>query len=120
MIKTAPINAVFGAYFGMLMQAWWLDGLQSCGEPKVFWLVKLLGRGVVAIVVAGPFYALWYIGAPSNEWFLDSLMWFVPFFSCFFLLFSVVDVLCLKCKLYDSRNSGLDNEQSTILYGGYT
>jgi hypothetical protein len=107
-IKTGAINTLFGAYFGMHLQMWWLDGLKLYQNPKRRWQLKMAARFFVAGVCFGPFYALAWIPLIQGNEFANALLWFIPLFSTFFILFSVPDYFCFKLGLYDKANIGLE------------
>jgi len=93
---TGYANATFGAYFGMHLQAWLLDGLTQQSSPKTYWPLKMVGRAVFSVSLSIPFYALTLIRPSPDDPVLNFILWMVPLLGSFFVLFSICDFICLK------------------------
>ena len=72
----------------------------------------MAGRFVVAGLCFGPFYALSFIPLIQGNQFANGLLWFIPLFATFFILFSVPDYLCHKLGLYDTVSEALVTDLS--------
>lgn len=114
-VKTSTVNGVFGAYFGMHLQSRYLDGLSHCKDPKSVWPLKYLGRMIVMLCIGLPFYYMDEIDVGEDaNWGYKTLKWLIPYFCMYFFMFSIVDWICLRIRLYDQRRQ--DDTKTSLIY----
>jgi hypothetical protein len=69
--------------------------------PNEFWFRKSLGRLCVSGILSGFVFVLWLLDPDVDDILLNFIIWLIPMFLGFFLLFSVNDLVMYKLKLYD-------------------
>ena len=70
--------------------------------PKKLRFFKMLGRAVVTLIIAFPILGMLTIAPDGmNPYGLFVVASLIPFTIFGFLLFSVIDIVCLKLRLYD-------------------
>ena len=84
--------------------------------PNKCSLLKAAARGLIAILVGAPFLAMTMLSSDqiSNIYGLYFVASVIPFLTAFFLIFGVVDTLCLKVKLYVHAGTQLLAESQII------
>ena len=60
--------------------------------------------------MSGFVFVLWLLDPDADDILLNVIIWIVPMFLGFFLLFSVNDLVMYKLKLYDKADATRINE----------
>ena len=71
---------------------------------------KSLGRLCVSAILSSFVFLLWLLDPDADDILLVFIIWLVPMFLGFFLLFSVNDLVMYKLKLYDKIDATRINE----------
>ena len=97
-IDTAGASNIFGAYFGVMLDAMYLKGTPSTANDTT--ILKSLGRALVSIVCIAPFM-IPYVFVPDTSPMMLVYMFkrTVPFFFVMLVLFSFVKIVHIKLHL---------------------
>ena len=97
-IDTAGASNIFGAYFGIMLDAMYLKGTPSTANDTT--ILKSLGRALVTMVCIAP-VMLPYVFVPDTSPMMLVYMFkrTVPFFFVMLVLFSFVKILHIKLSL---------------------
>ena len=97
-IDTAGASNIFGAYFGIMLDAMYLKGTPSSANDTT--ILKSLGRALVTIVCIAPLM-LPYVFVPDTSPIMLVYMFkrTVPFFLVMLVLFSFVKIIHAKLGL---------------------
>ena len=99
-IDTAGASNIFGAYFGIMLDAMYLKGTPSTANDTT--ILKSLGRALVTAVCIAPLM-LPYVLVPDTSPMMLVYMFkrTVPFFFVMLVLFSFVKIIHIKLGLYN-------------------
>ena len=104
-IDTAGASNIFGAYFGIMLDAMYLKGTPSTATDTSF--VKSLGRAIISVVCIAPFM-LTYILIPDSAPIMIIYLFkrTTPFFMVMLALFSFVKLAHKKLGLININDKG--------------
>ena len=97
-IDTAGASNIFGAYFGIMLDAMYLKGTPSSANDTT--ILKSLGRALVTIVCIAPLMLPYvFVSDTSTMMVVYMFKRTVPFFLVMLVLFSFVKILHVKLRL---------------------
>lgn len=116
LLDLGEVIPIFGAYYGLLLQSQIWGGYKIFGAPNKCNLLKAVARGLIAVLIGAPFLAISLISTDQipNIYALYFVARVIPFLIGFFLIFGVVDTLCLKISLYVYAGAPLLTESQVI------
>jgi hypothetical protein len=102
LVATGVSGVVFGAYYGILLQAFYFNGMDRYIQPSERTFLKLAARILVTAAVAGPILLLYLFVEIPNLYVQMFVKDLLPMTLATLLVFGVSDEVCLKLGLYDT------------------
>jgi hypothetical protein len=104
-IDTAGASNIFGAYFGIMLDAMYLKGTSSTANDTP--ILKSILRALVSVTCIAPFMLLYVL---ISDWSSIMIIYLfkrtLPFFLVMLFLFSFVKLVHQKLNLLDTTARG--------------